>query len=205
MTGAPSQLTFTGTNAQQITDLLNEIYFDEVGHVTTLRSLLASAGISRPAINLAAFGAITATNALSIARLFEDLGVTAYTGVATALANSPLTFASQILAVEAFHSGALRLVAIQNPTIAAYVAADSQDVPPADPGVSVATVGPTSSGSFFATYGASAVNTTAGMAFSRTASQILAVVYGSAGSPAGAGTASGGFFPSGVNGNIAKV
>ena len=205
VTGAPSKLTFTGTNAQQITDMLNEIYFDEVGHVTTLRTLLGSSGIARPALNLAAFGAITATNALSISRLLEDVGVTAYTGVASSLGNSNLTFAAQILAVESFHSGALRLVSVQNPTLSAYVAADTQDVRPADPGSSVATAGPTSAGSFFPTYGASAVNSTAGMAFSRTASQVLAVLYGSAGSPAATGASSGGFFPSGVNGNVKTV
>jgi hypothetical protein len=205
VTGAPSKLAFTGTNAQQITDMLNEIYFDEVGHVTTLRNLLASSGVPRPAINLSAFGTVTATNALSIARLFEDVGVTAYTGVTSSLSNSNLTFAAQILAVESFHSGALRVVSVQNPTLSAYVAADSQDVRPADPGSSVGTAGPTSSGSFFATYGATAANTTAGMAFSRTASQILAILYGPAGTPAGAGTSSGGFFPSGFNGNIKSV
>jgi len=203
--GAPSKLTFTGTNAQQITDMMNEIYFDEVGHLTTLRTLLGSSGIARPALNLAAFGAITATNALSIARLLEDVGVTAYTGAATSLGNSNLTFASQILAVESFHSGALRLVSVQNPTLSAYVAADNQDVRPADPGSSVGTAGPTSAGSFFPTYGATQVNTTAGIAFSRTTSQVLAVLYGSAGSPASAGASSGGFFPGGLNGNIKTV
>lgn len=205
VTGAPSKLVFTGNNAQQITDLLNEIYFDEVGHVTTLRNLLGSSGIARPAINLAAFGAITATNALSIARLLEDVGVTAYTGAATALGNSSLTFASQILAVEAFHSGAIRLISVQNPTIAAYVAAGNGDIAPADPGAAVATAGPPSTGSFFATYGSAAANSTAGMAFSRTASQILAILYGAAGSPASSGATSGGFFPSGLNGNIRAV
>ena len=93
VTGAPSKVAFTGTNAQQITDMLNEIYFDEVGHVTTLRTLLGSSGLPRPALNLSAFGAITATNALSIARLLEDVAVSAYTGAATSLVNSNLTFA----------------------------------------------------------------------------------------------------------------
>ncbi len=70
---------------RQITDMLNEIYFDELNHVTELRSLLGILAVPRPAINLAALGAITATNALSIARLFEDVGVTAYAGALAAL------------------------------------------------------------------------------------------------------------------------
>jgi hypothetical protein len=207
VTGAPSQLTFTGTNAQQITDMLNEIYFDEKNHVTTLINLLGSSYVRRPAINLAAAGAITATNALSIARMIEDVGITAYTGVITGLSTSDLTFASQILAVESFHSGALRLVSIQNPTIAAYVQADPLDVAPIDLGSAAAeAAGPTASGGIFATAGSATSNITtpAGFPFSRTASQVLAIVYGS-GAPAPAGTSSGGFFPNGVNGNIKKV
>ena len=107
-------LVFTGTYASQITDLLNEIYFDELNHVIGLRNILGSAAISRPAINLAAFGAITATNALSIARLLEDVGVTAYTSGIAGLTTSNATYPAQILGAESFHSGALRLISIQN-------------------------------------------------------------------------------------------
>ena len=206
ITGAPGKLTFTSGNAQQITDMLNEIYFDEKNHVTALLSLLGSSAVPRPAINLAAYAPITATNALSIARLFEDVGVTAYTGASTALVNTNLTFAAQILGVESFHAGALRLVSIQNPTIALYAQADSQDVAPFDPGSAVlAAAGPSASGGFFATYGASAAGTTAGMAYSRTTSQVLAIVYGSGGAAASTGTSSGGFFPNGMNGAIKTV
>jgi hypothetical protein len=206
ITGAPGKLTFTATNAQQITDMLNEIYFDEKNHVSALLSLLGSSAVPRPAINLAAYAPITATNALSIARLFEDVGVTAYTGASTALVNTNLTFAAQILGVESFHAGALRLVSIQNPTIALYAQADSLDVAPFDPGSAVlAAAGPSPSGGFFATYGASAAGTTAGMAYSRTTSQVLAIVYGSGGAAASTGTSSGGFFPNGMNGAIKTV
>jgi hypothetical protein len=208
VTGAPAKLTFTGTNAQQTTDLLNEIYYDEKNHVSTLISLLGSAGIARPALNLAAYGAITATNALSIARLLEDVGVTAITGAASGLSTSILTLVSQILGVESFHSGAVRLVNIQNPTIATYISAGSLDVPPYDPNSATqAAAGPTAAGAFFATAGATTANssTSAGFAFSRTPSQVLSIVYGAVGAPASSGTTSGGFFPSGVNGNIKSV
>lgn len=204
VTGAPAaKLTFTGANAAQITDMLNEIYYDEVNHVTDLRSVLGQAAVARPAINLAAAGAITATNALSIARQFEDVGVTAYAGVAASLTSTNLAYAAQILAVESFHAGALRLVSIQNPTIAAYAKADSLDVAPADIGVGVATTGPTAAGGFFATAG-SASSTAAspqGFAFTRTLSQVLAIVYANTAS----GTKQGGFFPSGVNGFFDSV
>jgi hypothetical protein len=207
ITGAPGQLTFTGTNAKQITDMLNEIYYDEKSHVSTLISLLGSSAVPRPAINLAAAGAITATNALSIARLFEDVGVTAYNGAVGLLSSSDLTYAAQILAVEGFHSGALRLVSLQNPTIAAYLSAGTLDVPPYDPGsATVAAAGPTANGGFFATAGSTTSSTAnpAGFAFSRTTSQVLAIVYGVT-SAAPSGTASGGFYPSGFNGSIKTV
>jgi hypothetical protein len=206
ITGAPSgPLTFTGPNASQIADMLAEIYYDEISHVADLRSILGSYLVPRPAINLAALGAITANNALSLARTFEDVGVTAYAGAAAALTDSSLSYAAQILAVESFHSGALRLVSIQNPTIAAYVAADTLDVPPVDPGTpALAAAGPTAKGGFFATAGAATATTTtpAGFAYTRTTSQVLSIVYAAGGV---AGTKQGGFFPNGVNGLINTV
>jgi hypothetical protein len=206
VTGAFAKPAFA---SQQIIDLLNEIYFDEYNHVKTLQSLLGSAAVARPAINLAALGAVTATNALSIARLFEDIGVTAYAGAAAGLTTSNLTFAGQILAVESFHAGALRLLSIQNPGIAAYInPGDGLDVQPADLGSPAAeAAGPTASGGFFATSGGAIAptNTTTGIAYARTTSQVLALVYGASNGPAPAKTSSGGFFPKGVNGAINTV
>lgn len=121
ITNPPAKLTFTGPNAAQLTDLLNEIYFDEVSHVKALLAVLGTTAIARPPINLAPSAvAVNAQTAPGIARLLEDVGVTAYTGAATALSGTDLTYAAQILAVEAFHSGALRLMGIQNPTTIAY-------------------------------------------------------------------------------------
>ena len=209
ITNAHAKLTFTGTNAQQITDILNEIYYDEKNHVNTLISPLGSSVIFRPAINLAAYGTITATNALSIARLLEDVGVTAMAGAVSGLTSSNLTFISQILGAESFHGGAVRLIVLQNPAIAAYISAGPQDVPPLDPGSNTtAAAGPTPSGGIFATAGAQTTTTTTlpGFAFSRTSSQVLGILYGAPGAPVKAsGTSSGGFFPSGVNGNIKAV
>ncbi|HWG17581.1 MAG TPA: ferritin-like domain-containing protein [Acidobacteriaceae bacterium] len=209
ITGTPGQLTFTGNNAAQITDMVNEIYYDEWNHVVVLQNALGSSMAARPAINLAAFGAVTATNALSIARALEDLNVTALAAVVALLQSSNITLIEQILGADSFHAGALRLVSLENASIAAFIKMDSLDVPVFDPGTAaLAAAGPSASGGFFATAGASAASASypAGMAFNRTASQSLAILYGSAaGSLASAGAKSGGFFPSGMNGAIISV
>ncbi|MGD0798503.1 MAG: ferritin-like domain-containing protein [Acidobacteriaceae bacterium] len=224
VTGAPGKITFAGASASALTDMLNEIYFDELNHVRELRSLLGILVEPRPAINLAALGSITASNALSIARLFEDVGVTAYAGAAAALSNSNLTFAAQILGVESFHAGALRLgIILQNAATAGtdpYIAAgDGLEVAPSDysGGAAAAAAGPTAGAGFFSTSAATAtaadtttvttpagavVNTPAGYAYTRTTSQVLSIVYAAGGV---SGTAKGGFFPSGVNGLINTV
>jgi hypothetical protein len=206
VTNAPAaKLAFA---TQQITDLFNEIYYDEKNHVSTLYSLLGSGVVPRPAINLAAFGSITATNAIAIARLLEDVSVTAFAGTVTGLSTSDVTITTQVLGTDGFHSGALRLVSIQNPTLATYIKADSLDVAPVDSNsATVSMNGPTAAGAFFATAGATTSNssTPAGFGFIRSTSQALAILYGAPGTPAGTGTTSGGFFPSGVNGNIKSV
>jgi hypothetical protein len=231
--GISAKIPFGGANAAAITDLLNEIYYDEWNHVTELQSLLGALAVPRPAINLAALGAVTATNALSLARLFEDVGVTAYIGAmalsgSTALTNSNLTFVAQILGVETFHAGALRLgIILQNAATAGtdvYIpAGDGLDVAPSDysggavAAAAAAAAGPVSGAGFFSTAAATAttayttnvttpagatVITPAGYAFARTTSQVLSVVYGAGGV---AGTTKGGFFPNGVNGLINSV
>ena len=207
-------LKFTGVNAQQITDMVNEIYYDEKNHVSTLMSLLGISAVFRPAINLAGFGAVTATNALSIARLLEDVGVTVYAGIIGSLSSSDITLLGQIMGADSLHAGILRLTALQNPTIAAYIKADTLDVAPFDPGAA-SNAGPTASGGFFATAGATTATTAfpAGFAFTRTISQALAILFGketATGSTtsvtvAAIGTTSGGFFPNGVNGNLNQV
>jgi hypothetical protein len=138
----------------------------------------------------------------------EDVGATVLTSASASLSTSDLTLVSQLLGAESAHAGALRLLSIQNPTVAVYAKADSIDVAPFDPGTgTLAAAGPTANGAFFATAGAttSSSATPAGMAFTRTTSQILSIVYGSGGAVATSGTSSGGFFPSGVNGNIKAV
>ncbi len=204
----PPMITFAN---QQSADLFAEIAFDEISHVAALRSALGTLAVARPQINFSALAAIGPTNYIQHARLFEDVGVTAYAGAAAYLTNNNVTAAAQILAVEGFHSGALRLLAIQQnatypATLAGYVPPDGYDIIPADPGtVALSLAGPTqATGGFFATQAPGTTgqtNTFSGFAFRRTSSQVLTIVYGSV----TAGTTSGGFFPSGVNGNIKTV
>ena len=206
--GTPAQITFPNA---QINDLFAEILFDETSHVSDLRTALGTVAVARPQLNLAALAAINASNYLQVARLFEDVGVTAYIGAAASLSGNNLTAAAQILAVEGFHAGALRLINIQQgavypATLAGYVPADGYDVKPADPGtVALAEAGPTTAnGGFFATAANGTpgqTNIYPGFAYQRTSSQVLAIVYAST----VAGTAKGGFFPNGVNGNITTV
>lgn len=204
----PPQITFAN---QQTADLFAEIAYDEISHVSALRSVLSSLAIARPQINFAALAAISSSNYIQHARLFEDVGVTAYAGAAASLTGGNITAAAQILATEGFHAGAIRLIAVQQnaaypATLAGYVPTDGYDIIPADPGTTaLALAGPTQSkGGFFGTQASGTTGQTGsynGFAFTRTTSQVLAIVYGSATS----GTAKGGFFPSGVNGNIKTV
>jgi len=218
VTNTPGKLTFLN---QQTTDILNEIAFDEQSHVTDLRAALGSSAVARPALNMGALGTVTAANALSVARLFEDVGVTAYAGAAALLSGNNLTYAAQILGVEGFHAGALRLLCLQQGQTG-YVAAgakpaDGYDVLPYDPGVAATSAtGPTASsttvlpsvstgGGFFATAGGTTAlqlnGVFAGFAYTRTTSQVLSIVYGTT----VAGSTSGGFFPNGMNGNIKTI
>jgi Ferritin-like domain len=197
VTGAPSKLTFLN---QQVTDLLNEIFFDEMSHVIALQNVLGSSQIKRPALNLAAAGPVTGADFITIARQFVDVGASAYAGGIALLTGANLATVAQILPVEGFHAGALRLIAIQQGL--PFAPADGLDVPTSDPGAEVlATQGPTAAGGFFATAGKSTATTgvPAGLAFTRSASQVLQIVYNA---PGQTGVTKGAFFPNGLNGNI---
>jgi len=173
-----AKVTFTDP---RIADIAAEINGDETLHVKFLRGALGGSAVAEPAINLNALGIGFASQAqfLTLARAFEDTGVSAYAGAATLLSGNNLQYAAQILATEAYHAGNLRLEVIENSIT--VPALDSQDVPPTEQ-------------HFFPT-------DANGLAIKRTTSQVLAIVYASA----TAGTKSGGFFPNGVNGNINTV
>jgi hypothetical protein len=214
-TGVIGGATMVQTNAlnaavpfvtQEVQDMANEIANDEMLHVQFLRSTLGTAAVAEPAINLQALGNPfdNENDFLTIARAFEDVGVSAYAGAATDLvSNLPyLQAAAQILAVEAYHAGAIRLNLIlkenswlpqtsgaQLPPPPVPAPVDSMDVPPQDPQpFSLAT----------AHYFTTIQNPNNALAVIRTPAQVLMIVYG----VTTTGQTSGGFFPSGVNGTI---
>lgn len=178
-----AKVTFTDKG---LSDIANEIAADEKAHVQFLRSALGSAAVSKPAIKLDALGAANNdASFLTLARAFEDVGVSAYGGAAGLLTGANLQAAAQILATEALHTGNLRLKFVQLGLTAP--ALDSIDNPPSAPSA------------YFN------VDSHA-LAKTRTPSQVLAIVLGGGpGKGATTGTTKGGFFPNGVNGAINTV
>lgn len=131
LSNQPAKVVFTTlTNGNQITDMLNEIYYDELNQLIDLQNLISASNsmnvvgtvaVVRPLIDLLGKGSttvgtttVTAAAALAQARMLEDVSVTAYTGVAAFLSGANLTLAAQILGVEGAHASALRLACIQN-------------------------------------------------------------------------------------------
>jgi hypothetical protein len=157
-----------------------EIAADEKLHVQYLRTALGGLAVAEPAINLDALGIgfNSETEFLTLSRAFEDTGVSAYAGAATLLTGNNLQAAAQILAVEAYHAGNIRLKIVEHVPAITVAATDSLDVPPNMP-------------HFFPT-------DPNGLAIKRTPSQVLKIVYATTAT----GISSGGFFPSGLNGNI---
>jgi len=163
--------------------IMTEIAVNERNHVEVLRGRLGAAAVAKPAINLDALGVLTTDRQfLVVARAFEDVGVSAYGGAARFI-QDPATVetTARIALTEAYHAGNVRLI-IALKSIPTQVL-DGNDYPPPPTGVK-----------YFTT---SAV----GLAKIRSTSMVLAIVYGSS----APGTASGGFFPAGVNGTIHTV
>ena len=139
--------------------------------------------VAKPAINLNALSVGFGNEAqfLTLARVFEDIGVTAYTGAAglPAVANSPyIGTAARILAAEAEHVGNIRLQCARLGITT--TALDGVDIQP-----------PPSGTSFIS------ADKSTGLVAVRTPGQVLFLAYGFA-----ANATSDGFFPNGVNGNI---
>lgn len=161
-----------GFIAQQIT-------LDEQAHVSFLRKALGSDAVAKPSINLAALGLGFNSQAefLTVAAIFEDVGVSAYGGAAPLIDNSQiLAAAARIALTEAQHSGVLR-----------FLVGDLKiPVPLADP-KAIPTIGTEAGREFFVDGN--------GLSPVRTPSQVLNIVYAG-------GRDDGGFFPNGFNGTI---
>lgn len=169
---------FTGTVASQIGN-------DERNHVTLLRTALQNAGIepvAKPPINLGALGIGFANEAqfLTLARVFEDIGVSAYGGAAqlSSVTSSPyIGTAARILAAEAEHVANIRL------QVARLAIATKQ--------LDTVDIIPPPSGTYFFS-----IDPHSGLTAIRTPAQVLYLAYNAA------NATSGGFFPDGVNGSL---
>jgi hypothetical protein len=153
----------TGGQKTDFTDKTTEtvatqIASDEGTHVTLLRSALGSNAVAKPAIDLAAAGIDFSAmkGFLQLSRAFEDTGASAYTGAAPLITSKEiLATAAQILGMEVYHAGNIRLMIAQMGI--ATKKTDSQDVLP-----------PPSGKDYFCEHKALAV--------SRTTTQVIAIV-----------------------------
>ena len=222
------------TPAQQ--EILNEIAYEEQEHVRFLRSALGTAAVPMPNIDLSFFGPLAVAATITTAAtgagsfnpfssfdyflvggfIFEDVGVTAYSGAAplispAGVAAGYLTAAAGILAVEAYHAGYIRTSltgrAIAAGSAAAYpylgaanlvedlratLTVGDSAAPSTTGSVETLLTLPTSLTTPSSIVAASAATA---VGFARTVNQVLHIVYGSA----TVGVASGGFFPNGMN------
>ena len=217
------------TSAQQ--NILNEIAFDELSHVNFLRSALSTQAVAMPNINIGTAFQTLATaaaaaspsanlptsfspyasfqNFLIGAFIFEDVGVTAYSGAAPALTVAAnLNYAAGILAVEAYHAAYVRTTitamaqAAGSSTLIGYANAVSTLRGTLGGGNETPLVSLPATIAANGNYTASAIvaaSTSNAVGFSRSTDQVLHIVYGAGG---GAGVSSGVFFPNGLNGNI---
>lgn len=207
---ANSQVPFSTPLYQEFAQ---ELTADEVNHVKFLRKALSDAGVqpvARPAINLKesfsaaaqAAGIVGAGqefdpfanegNFLLGSFIFEDVGVTAYKGGSRLITNKDFVEAAAgILAVEAYHAGVIRTFVYQSGATAIGIAQKISDLRDAVDGADDRDQGVVLNGK------ANLVPADANsIAYSRTTRQVLNIVY------LAENAASGGFFPSGLNGEI---
>lgn len=155
---------------------------DEQAHVTFLRTALGSDAVAKPEINLEALnlGFRNQTEFITLARAFEDVGVSAYGGAAPLIDNARiLAAAARIALTEAQHAGVLRYLAFQGSVTTPPV--DEMDVPAQG----------SPNGRVFFVDGN-------GLSVVRDVDKVVAIVY------AGRGKSEGGFFPAGLNGVIER-
>ena len=96
----------------RVMQVARDIANEEQMHVKLLRTALGSAAVAKPAINLNALGIGfgNVSEFLTLARAFEDVGVTAYGGAAPLISSRAiLAAATGIALTEAQHAGVLRV------------------------------------------------------------------------------------------------
>jgi Ferritin-like domain len=188
-------------------DFANELAMEEQNHVKFLRGALGTSAVAMPNIDLMnSFNALAGAaglgssfdpfaseaNFLLGAFIFEDVGVTAYLGAAGSISSKTyLDKAAGILAVEAYHAGSIRLRVFQAGSGAQQAASKIAAARALLDGTGNDDIGVgVESGA------ATIVDADANaLAFARTTAQVLKVVYGG-------GSASGAFYPNGMNGTI---
>ena len=205
-----------------VSQYAQEIAQDEIAHVTFLRDQLGGSKVAQPAIDVGgtdpngafskaaqAAGLVPAgtafdpyandENFLLGAFIFEDVGVTAYKGAAPLITSKVfLEAAAGILAVEAYHASLIRTVlygkGIATPAPALIEATEK-----------ISNARDSLDGDFDNDQGVRNIGAASnivpldanGLAYSRSAGQVLNIVYLNRMS-----VDRGGFFPVGVNGNI---
>jgi hypothetical protein len=192
-----------------IKEFLEEVAENELAHVRFYRKTLGVSAVDRPTIDFdagftaAAKGAGLGSsfnafenemNFLLGGMLFEDVGVTAYAGAATALKEKEhLEAAAGILAVEAYHMGMARSQLYEmgeEAWKAANALSDARDKldGPADKDQGIRVDGKANI----------VPSNPDGIAFRRTPQEVLHIVYLTEQS----GVSKGGFYPNGMNGTL---
>jgi len=207
----------------EVRQYAEEIATDELNHVKVIRKVLGAVAVAQPVIDLdasfkaagnaASAGAITGFDPyanelffLHGAFVFEDVGVSAYKGAARLLvddtANGNLENAAGILAVEAYHSGAIRTLLYQRRATAVTPALNVGQVVGAISNLRDSVDGDDDrdQGIVNADGSANIVLADANsIAFSRTPRQVGNIVF------LKAGATSGGFFPNGLSGDFSLL
>jgi hypothetical protein len=214
-TKVPSGIAAVPWSSSAFANYANEIAQDELDHVRLLRAAITANNgtpVSRPDLDLTFFAPLAvvagitttptfnpflSTNAFLVgAFVFEDVGVTAYTGAAPMLTSTAiLSAAAGIQAVEAYHAAEIRTLLVGG----AAAANDQTYVGYAN---KVSALRGMLGGGNETTLSVSSIvaaDSTNAIAFARTTDEVLHIVYGAAG---GAGLSKGGFYPSGLNGTI---
>ena len=209
--GSVSPGTLVPFRSTAIAGYAQRLAVDEQNHVRFLRAVLGTAAVAEPTLDVgigpnSAFSKLAVAAGLIVqgqtfnpyaddisfllgASIFEDVGVTAYAGAARYIGNKDyLEAAAAILAVEAYHAGSIRtLLANIGAGVAFGLIANLRAVLGGGKEQGILIPG--------LSYNAVAADIES-LAFRRTTSEVLNIVYGNTTATPGL------FFPNGLNGNI---